>query len=488
MDFILTFIFLICSKRFFETGIERIVDQVVNPKLTANFGPKIEDVAYKFLGVEKPSLNMNLKLEIDPDMPMPVYDLEQVSPESEKSHESKYTPNQLNSNSDGYHMHDDFDGKNEDLESPAFEPIAREATPEKKFKTEPMEMDDDDMDISDGDDAPTNGFVISHNDEVKSNLSSISGLTSNDSNNSCDQNDKNDTPNDANSANIDAVSSIVHENTTEMNENRIAPEITIDSAEKLPLSENIISNTSDFIMDNMNQDSILSQVSSTSRLSIVTNNNTATQMGDGDVECGNTDPGDCKSQPALCPYGISEEAQMQKFNDSSSSSNNLIIDTDNVSVNTSQLSKKDLITSFSLREEIKFEGTERKFYDMNVNHANVNKQSTENVSNIIDDFDTNSKDCRRDKSDCIEKVMSLDKQQSNFDESAATTFKHLSHNDNSVDNESNARPSTIRSSNDMKNDRNVEHKQQHSGKDRSHQKSQSSLDSHGKDTRKCSVG
>lgn len=37
-------------KRFFETGIERIAQQVINPKLNTNFVPKIEDVAYKFLG------------------------------------------------------------------------------------------------------------------------------------------------------------------------------------------------------------------------------------------------------------------------------------------------------------------------------------------------------------------------------------------------------------------------------------------------------
>lgn len=485
-------LFVCCRKRFFETGIESIVDQVVNPKLTTNFGPKIEDVAYKFMGIEKPSLSMNLKLDIDTDMPLPVYDLEQVSPESDKSHESKYAA-RLNTNSDGYHMHDDFDGKNEDLESPAFEPI--EATAEHKFKSEPMEMEDDDMDISDGDDAPINGFAISHNDEVKSNLSSISGLTSNDSNNSCEVNrdaenkiEVHDTDKEA-----DAVSSVAHENTMEMPESRIAPEITIDSAEKLPLSENIISNTNDFLIDNMNQDSILSQVSSTSRLSIVTNNNTATQMGDADNEISQTETGDCKSQSVPCPYGISEEAQMQKFNDSSSSSNNLIIDTDNMSANTSQLGKKDLITSFSLREEIKFEGTERKFYDLNVNHENDNKPSTEHVSNKIDEFDTNGKECNRESADSIEKVMSLDKQHTDFDGSVAMTFKYLStntkpNNDNSIDNEINEQPSSSRSGNNLKSNRNVDHKQQHSEKEKNQHKSRSSIDSHGKDIRKSSVG
>jgi hypothetical protein len=34
--------------------VERIVDQVVNPKILTVFMPQVEDVVYKFLGIEKP--------------------------------------------------------------------------------------------------------------------------------------------------------------------------------------------------------------------------------------------------------------------------------------------------------------------------------------------------------------------------------------------------------------------------------------------------
>lgn len=34
--------------------MERIVDQVVNPKILTVFMPQVEDVVYKYLGIEKP--------------------------------------------------------------------------------------------------------------------------------------------------------------------------------------------------------------------------------------------------------------------------------------------------------------------------------------------------------------------------------------------------------------------------------------------------
>lgn len=117
----------------------------MNPKLNANFVPKIEDIAYKILGIHRPSMNEKGQLEIDTAI-LPVYDLEQVSPDSEKS--------QLN-----YHIFESVE-KNDDLESPAFEPIESRSYI--------------DMDISDED----------NQIKMKSNVSSISGLTSNESNES----------------------------------------------------------------------------------------------------------------------------------------------------------------------------------------------------------------------------------------------------------------------------------------------------------------
>lgn len=300
---------------FFEAGIERIVDQVVNPKLNTNFVPKIEEVAYKLLGVEKPTKNVKLKLEIETNAVLPIYELEQVSPESEKSQCIPVKDHQTIG---------EYDEKNEDLESPAFEPI------------EPTSFEsNDDMDISDDDTAIDIDNRQNNGDEVKSNLSSISGLTSNDSNNSSNSNLRESGEN--NDINIRKEDNILIASSTE---NHLAPKITIDSAEKLPFSENIISNTSHLIIDNNNQDSVLSQVSSTSRLSIVTYN---TRDGETDISVPETYHEICQN---ICPFGISEEAQMQKFNENSLSNNSLVVDTDNMPMNVLNTEKQILITSF----------------------------------------------------------------------------------------------------------------------------------------------
>lgn len=39
---------------FLDTGVERIVDQVVNPKVHAVFMPQVEDVVYRVQGIPKP--------------------------------------------------------------------------------------------------------------------------------------------------------------------------------------------------------------------------------------------------------------------------------------------------------------------------------------------------------------------------------------------------------------------------------------------------
>lgn len=384
-------------KGFFEAGIERIVDQVVNPKLNSNLVPKIEDVAYKFLGVEKPSFNIKLELTVDEhETSLPNLDLEQVSPESSEkspSIESK-SPAMMATNIE-YLIHEECEERVDDLESPAFEPLT--ASPNFQFKQESFEKEDDDMDISDGDDdgpLQMNGSALVPNDEVKSNLSSISGLTSNDSNNDGTNGIENqikieiDEIDEIETAKYEYIeqSDVVEVEKNMMRiENCIAPEITFDTAEKLPQSENIISNTSELIVDNINQDSVLSQVSSTSRLSIVTNNNTNTRMNE-DADDSNQMQIVIDNSPHIvreqCPYDISEEAQMQKFNESSSSSNNLFIDTDNMSNGTNQYDKKEeLITSFDIkREEIKFEGTERKSFDLSSNDSNEDKLKIENDS------------------------------------------------------------------------------------------------------------
>lgn len=453
----------ICRKPFFEAGIERIIDQVVIPKLNTNFVPKIEDVAYKLLGLEKPSLNsVKMELEIDANVTLPVYELEQVSPESEKSHSNEPKCNDYETN----YKYEDMDCKNEDLESPAFEPI--ESCSEKVLKTEPNTevMDNDDMDISDGDDGEQiNGFNNSNADEVKSNLSSISGLTSNDSNSSLLDNFKGTIENDTVNANDGTVNVKVQEKSIQSTENHVAPEITIDCAERLPLSENIISNNISFNQDSILSQDQLSQVSSSSRLSIVTNNNTNTQVGDVEYESNIAIDETCHinvtqhNTQSICPYGISEEAQMQKFNESSSSSNSLVIETDNMDVQPCTSEKKALVTSFDIkREEIKFQGTERKFYEISTNQENKD----DNGKSYDDDNSCNTKT----ETTFDSQKMADSNQDSNDDTSKESKVMSSSFDGHQED----VQPSSSQSYND--DDSNTSRRQ----KDKHHHKSQSHND------------
>lgn len=289
--------------------------------------------------------------------------------------------------------------KADDFESPAFEPI--ESATDFKVKQEYVERQEDDMDISDGDDVPLqmNGSTLIQNDEAKSNLSSISGLTSSDSQADCMAEiadtgaavikmECNASPPDGPWHNDEAKEQ-QPQRPPEPPEapECLAPEISVDTAHNLPKTdENVIS--ADVMIEHMSHDSVLSQVSSTSRLSIVTNNNTNTRMDDGDSNHTELGTANYETTPTdTCPYGISEEAQMQKFNESSSSSNSLVIDTDNVSngaVNKADAKQgAERMTSFDIkRQEIKFEGTSRKSIDLAENGDS--KQAP------IDAFDVNS--------------------------------------------------------------------------------------------------
>lgn len=307
------------------------------------------------MGVERPS-DTKLKLDIDPEILVPVYDLEQVSPDSVKSHsnEPRLSCPISNENYNKYQSCTYFDGKHDDLESPAFEPIEQIAICKTNFVLKPDVSDStDDMDISDGDDEPIQQI------EVKSNVSSISGLTSNDSNNSFSYNSSEKPQKIFVGENQQLNVNVMTKNIAQTNENCLAPEISLSSAViTLPLTENIISNTSDLIIDHINQDSILSQVSSTSRLSIVTNN-TNSQLVDGDVKENELHVTHVNS---VCPFELSEEAQMQKFNENLYSENSQHI-TSNKSDAMSDCSEHT--TNFDIKKEnIKFEGTVRKLSEI----------------------------------------------------------------------------------------------------------------------------
>lgn len=103
---------------FLETGVERIVNQVVNPKIEKIFQPKVVDVVYEFLGIEKPKKdNSSAKKDTSVTENLLPTDLEAVSPESETITEKK--PDK--SLDDSSQQLDD--SKMDEDESPPFEPL-----------------------------------------------------------------------------------------------------------------------------------------------------------------------------------------------------------------------------------------------------------------------------------------------------------------------------------------------------------------------------
>ncbi|XP_063988685.1 biorientation of chromosomes in cell division protein 1-like 1 [Diachasmimorpha longicaudata] len=67
---------------YLDMGVERIVDQVVNPKIYSVFMPQVEDVVHEFLGLEKPKREKNGDCGFKDLLPK---DLDPVSPESDKN-------------------------------------------------------------------------------------------------------------------------------------------------------------------------------------------------------------------------------------------------------------------------------------------------------------------------------------------------------------------------------------------------------------------
>uniref|UniRef100_A0A182JCB1 BOD1/SHG1 domain-containing protein n=1 Tax=Anopheles atroparvus TaxID=41427 RepID=A0A182JCB1_ANOAO len=115
----------IIDSGFLDTGVERIVDQVVNPKISTVFQPKVEEIVYKYLGIEKPKSSVNGN-ESKPELLLE--DLEAVSPDSDKKSEGSATspPPQTTENAEeDMDIDEELDESKEqdDFESPAFEPL-----------------------------------------------------------------------------------------------------------------------------------------------------------------------------------------------------------------------------------------------------------------------------------------------------------------------------------------------------------------------------
>uniref|UniRef100_A0A1A9WY37 BOD1/SHG1 domain-containing protein n=1 Tax=Glossina brevipalpis TaxID=37001 RepID=A0A1A9WY37_9MUSC len=129
----------IAESGFLDVGVERIVDQVVNPKIGSVFQPRIEEIAYKYLGIPPPPKKYEPPPPplIHPLPPLPMSgqplkvqtsdllpnDLEQVSPDSDKATVKS------EEGGDGecdMEIENDNRTQDDDDESPPFEPLGNE--------------------------------------------------------------------------------------------------------------------------------------------------------------------------------------------------------------------------------------------------------------------------------------------------------------------------------------------------------------------------
>ncbi|ETN58687.1 hypothetical protein AND_009694 [Anopheles darlingi] len=126
----------IIDSGYLDTGVERIVDQVVNPKISTIFHPKVEELVYNYLGIEKPKSSVNGNEGARAESLLE--DLEAVSPDSDKKSEGSLTPPQAAAETEHMEVDMEIDDDDEedvreeevddskeqdDFESPAFEPL-----------------------------------------------------------------------------------------------------------------------------------------------------------------------------------------------------------------------------------------------------------------------------------------------------------------------------------------------------------------------------
>ncbi|KPJ10012.1 Biorientation of chromosomes in cell division protein 1-like [Papilio machaon] len=88
----------ILDGNYLEQGVERIVDQVVNPKVASVFIPQVEDLVYNYLGITRKKSINNAETSNDKTEPLLPTDLEAVSPGSVKSNEDKNEAMEVDTN------------------------------------------------------------------------------------------------------------------------------------------------------------------------------------------------------------------------------------------------------------------------------------------------------------------------------------------------------------------------------------------------------
>lgn len=294
----------IIESGFLDTGVERIVDQVVNPKISTVFHPKIEEIVYNYLGIEKPKPALNGgEIEVQTDF-LPE-DLEAVSPDSDKKSSSTSSDIAIKAEQIANDELNESKEIVEDFESPAFEPL--ETRPPSQIK----------------------------NESNDSHASAISGLTSQDSVGS-------------EIAELRQDNSVAEDEITE-SVNGIAKECNGNDEEP---SSNGPAHPPEISPEVTQNDSQLSQVSSNSRLSIITNSG-GNLLQQQSIQSQNP--------PAHNPrLDITEEAQMPRFNENSNEEGELPDSGGDEEPSESDGDRGHLKSNFDLRKEsYEFKGTER---------------------------------------------------------------------------------------------------------------------------------
>ncbi|XP_017752690.1 PREDICTED: biorientation of chromosomes in cell division protein 1-like 1 [Eufriesea mexicana] len=227
---------------YLDAGVERIVDQVVNPKVYSVFMTQIEDVVYKFLGIERPKAKeKNGACGLKDLLPK---DLDPVSPESDKNSLKDVSLESVDAM--------------EDLEIKKDIKLVNE----QKFQEEEIFNEKDKDNISENGQISSEEKALDESDKIFNKTGSILNLNISGKSDDKTEEDEEDSPtfepidimnlNESNNSNDSHLSGISELTSHRSRSPDFCNELSRDN------------------FDYSNQDSQLSKVSSDSRLSIVT--------------------------------------------------------------------------------------------------------------------------------------------------------------------------------------------------------------------------
>ncbi|XP_017790441.1 PREDICTED: biorientation of chromosomes in cell division protein 1-like 1 [Habropoda laboriosa] len=227
---------------YLDAGVERIVDQVVNPKVYSVFTSQIEDVVYKFLGIERPKAKeKNGVCGLKDLLPK---DLDPVSPESDKNSLKDVSLESVDAM--------------EDLETKRDTLLANE----QKFQDEEISNEKSRDDISENGQISCEEKALDESDKLFNKTGSTLNLNTSGKSDDKTEEDEEDSPT---FEPIDIMN---------LNESNISNDSHLSGISELTShrsrSPDFCNELSRDNFDYSNQDSQLSKVSSDSRLSIVT--------------------------------------------------------------------------------------------------------------------------------------------------------------------------------------------------------------------------